>query len=265
MRTLIVALAVTAAIAGCSSAPQTNDFGVVENAAVTVKKTGPEETWANFAGAVEKNRADVVASMVKDGVSPNTLVADGDPALVRALRWDNAAVVDVLIKTPGLDVNAESRLGENALMLAVLKGNQDLAEKLVAMGANVNKDGWTPLHYAATNGRTDLMQWLINEGADVNVQTRAGVTPLYMAARMPSRQAVMLLLKHGAYRDLCTERGESPAAAAARAGDKELGDYLAVEKCVKPAAKKYVETLPSADGRARMMIHLEPAKNAKKK
>ena len=141
-----------------------------------------------------------------------------------------------------------------------------MAERLVAMGAKVNKSGWTPLHYAATEGHIDLMQWLLDLGADVNVQTRAGVTPLYMAARKPSRQAVMLLLKHGAYRDLCTERGESPATAATRAGDKELGDYLAVEKCVKPKAKVYSEALPSAaDGKARMLIHLEPVKQPAKK
>lgn len=266
MRNLFIAAALAVLLAGCASEPKTNDFGVIENQTTTVKAAGPEETWANFAGAVDKNRADVVADLLKAGVSPNTLVADGDPALVRAMRWGNQPVIEVLLAAPGIDVNLESRLGENALMMAALRGDQKMAERLVAMGAKVNKSGWTPLHYAATEGHVEIMQWLLDLGADVNVQTRAGVTPLYMAARKPSRQAVMLLLKHGAYRDLCTERGESPATAATRAGDKELGDYLAVEKCVKPKAKVYSEALPSAaDGKARMLIHLEPVKQPAKK
>lgn len=260
MRNTFFALTAAALLAGCASTSSTNDFGVVENAVTSVAATGPEETWAVFSGAVDKNRADVVAAMLKNGVSPNLLVEDGDPALVRALRWDNQAVVKVLLAAPDIDVNQESRLGETALMLAALKGNEALARELVAKGAHVNKSGWTPLHYAATEGHVQLMQWLLDEGAEVNAQTRAGVTPLYMAARKPSREAVLLLLKHGAFRDLCTEQGVSPAAAAAKAGDEKLGDYLAVEKCVKPAAKVYTESLPSADGRARMMIHLDPVK-----
>ena len=259
-RDLFIALAVATLIAGCSSAPQTNDFGVIENAQTTVSKTGPEETWANFSGAVEKNRADVVRTMLAQGVSPNTLVTQSDPALVRAIRLDNNAVVNVLLQAKGLDVNTESRYGENALMLAIYKKNRKLAEELVERGAKVTKSGWTPLHYAATIGSVDMMEWLIGLGADVNAQTTAGVTPLYMAARMPSRQAVMTLLKHGAFRDLCTDRNESPAMIAAKMGDEELGKYLAVEKCVKPASKLYTRNLPATDGKPRMLIHFDPVK-----
>ena len=142
MRNLFIAAALAALLAGCASEPKTNDFGVIENQTTTVKAAGPEETWANFAGAVDKNRADVVADLLKAGVSPNTLVADGDPALVRAMRWGNQLVIEVLLAAPGIDVNLESRLGENALMMAALRGDQKMAERLVAMGAEVNKSGW---------------------------------------------------------------------------------------------------------------------------
>ena len=68
-------------------------------------------------------------------------------------------------------------------MLAVIKGREAEFDRLLKLGAKVNKTrGWTPLHYAATEGRTSMMKRLIELGADVNAQTKAGITALDMAA-----------------------------------------------------------------------------------
>ncbi len=201
-----------------------------------VKMAGPEENWANFAGAVDRDRADVVSYMLSQGISPNTIVNDGDPALVRAIRMDCDSVVDVLLKAPGIEVDTASEYGETALMLAAFKGNMELVQRLLAEGASVNRvGGWTPLHYAAAQGHTEIVKLLLEKGARVNVQTYSGITPLYMAARKPSREVVMTLLRAGSYRDLCNDKGQSPADAARNAGDEELAEFLAIEKCVQPA------------------------------
>lgn len=210
---------------------------VVYSAKAPIKMAGPEENWANFAGAIDRDRADVVSYMISQGVSPNTIVKNGDPALVRAIRMDSDRVVRVLLDSPGIDIDTASEYGETALMLAAFKGNITLLNELLAKGASVNRvGGWTPLHYAATEGHDAIVAILLDKGARVNVQTSAGVTPLYMAARKPSRKVVMQLLKAGAYRDLCNDKNQSPADAAAKAGDEELAKFLAIEKCVKPTA-----------------------------
>ena len=117
-------------------------------------------------------------------------------------------------------------------MLAVFKGQDELFDELIAAGADPQRGGnWTPLHYAATEDRTEFIERLLKAGASVNIQTSSGVTPLIMAARKPSRAAVTMLLKAGAYRDYCTDTGQSPADFARRAGDKELAEYLAIPKC----------------------------------
>ena len=114
----------------------------------------------------------------------------------------------------------------------MIKGREAEFDRLLKLGAKVNKTrGWTPLHYAATEGRTSMMKRLIELGADVNAQTKAGITALDMAARKPSREAVMMLLRAGAYRDYCTDRGMSAADFAKKAGDEELAKYLAVKTC----------------------------------
>ncbi len=240
---LACAMAASFILAGCSSAPKSPDAS-----SGPVAMAGPEENWANFSGAVDLDRDDVVAYMLEQGMSPNTIVKGGDPALVRAIRMDSQSVVNVLLNAPGLEVDTASEFGETALMLAAFKGNMELVQTLLAKGASVNRvGGWTPLHYAATEGHDEIVQLLLEKGARVNVQTAAGVTPLYMAARKPSRTVVMTLLKAGAWRDLCNDKNQSPADAARKAGDEELAEFLKVEKCAAPL-DPYAKAIPAAGG-----------------
>ncbi|EJX06124.1 ankyrin repeat protein [gut metagenome] len=170
--------------------------------------------------------------MIGVGVNPNLMLDSGDTPLTHALRYDDWSTVDVLLKSSLTDVSRKNRMGETPLMLAVFKNRRDYFDQLLQRGAGVNNaGGWTALHYAATNGRTEMLKRLLSLGADVNAQTQAGVTPLHMAARTPYRDCVLLLLKAGAFRDYCTNAGLSPADMARKAGDRELADYLAVERC----------------------------------
>jgi ankyrin repeat protein len=70
---------------------------------------------------------------------------------------------------------------ESALMLAALKDQQDLAEKLIKKGADVNKTGWAPLHYAATNGHLAIISLLLENSAYIDAESPNGTTPLMMA------------------------------------------------------------------------------------
>ncbi|KAH9084928.1 hypothetical protein Ae201684P_002160 [Aphanomyces euteiches] len=52
----------------------------------------------------------------------------------------------------------------------------------------------TPMHVAAYNGRSESIQWLLEEGCDVNSCDENGVTPLHAAAASSVGEAVMPLL-----------------------------------------------------------------------
>ena len=257
-KTALLAAALSAALlAGCASSPSSESNQGSNSGSVGM--AGPEENWANFAGAVDRDRDDVVKFMLKQGISPNTIVKGGDPALVRAIRMDSMSVVEALLANPGLDVDTASESGETALMLAAFKGNMELVQKLLDKGASINRvGGWTPLHYAATEGHDEIVKLLLDKGARVNVQTAAGVTPLYMAARKPSRQVVMTLLKAGAWRDLCNDKNQSPADAAQNAGDEELAKFLKVEKCAAPMTP-YKRAVPANSARTRASLGAQSA------
>jgi uncharacterized protein len=83
-------------------------------------------------------------------------------------------------------------------MLAALHGLLPECEKLIALGADVNKPGWAPLHYAATRGHVAVMALLLEENAYIDAASPNGTTPLMMAAHYGTPSAVKLLLEAGA-------------------------------------------------------------------
>jgi GT2 family glycosyltransferase/glycosyltransferase involved in cell wall biosynthesis/ankyrin repeat protein/predicted Zn-dependent protease len=83
-----------------------------------------------------------------------------------------------------------------------------------------------PLHYAAARGTADVLNLLLDHGADVNAPGDLGRTPLFHAALEGSAEAARLLLDRGAEWAVADASGETPLDAAARRGYEAVAALL---------------------------------------
>lgn len=82
--------------------------------------------------------------------------------------------------------------------------------------------GYTPLHYAATGGHTDVIEVLLDAGADVNARGSRGETPLLLAASKGNVEVVELLIDNGADVNQPGSDKRTPLHKAAMVGDLEV-------------------------------------------
>jgi ankyrin repeat protein len=168
-----------------------------------------------------------------------------DPAINKRDRWGRTALDICFSRTDA----REYADGAERLVLAGGQSASPLwAYFAPAMGSyNYNirtVDGTAPLHYAAGEGHTGYVRYLLDKGADLDIKNASGATPLHEAARagqvpvmemllvagagsnaqdakgnapihiaMPpdkQREGIALLLSHGANPNLKDEHGDSP-------------------------------------------------------
>ena len=180
----------------------------------------------DFFRAVNIDNADAVSRMLAAGLDPNQLDPHGQPALILALQGESLRVAKVLWDAKGIQIDVRNHAGETPLMMAALKAEVDAATALVAHGAAVRKDGWSPLHYAATGGDAAIVRLLLSKGAVLEARSPNGSTALMMAARYGNEEAVDALLAAGGDRTLKNDLGMDASAFAASAGRDKLAARL---------------------------------------
>lgn len=155
-------------------------------------------SYEDYFIAIKQDNPRTVVDLLRRGFDPNTVDPKGEHGLYIALREPSPKVAEALIEWPKTNVEWRTPQDESPLMMAALKGHADLARKLIARGADINKTGWTPLHYASTHGHLAIMQMLLDEHAYIDAESPNGTTPLMMAAHYGTTEAVRLLLEAGA-------------------------------------------------------------------
>jgi hypothetical protein len=119
--------------------------------------------------------------------------------------------------------------GDTALHVAAAAYRDEIAQKLIAAGADVrarNRRGAEPLHYAVDGGpgspiwnpsaQAAIVASLVAAGADPNAMDKSGVTPLHRAVRTRCTAAVKVLLESGADIRRKNKNGSTPMQIATR-------------------------------------------------
>jgi uncharacterized protein len=184
-------------------------------------------SYDDFFAAVKRDNAGNLQSLLNRGFDPNTVDPGGISGLYLALRDENLKAAKVLVEWPNTNVDIRTPKDETPLMIAALKGQLDFVKELIARGADVNKTGWTPLHYAATGGHLDIIQLLLDQNAYIDAESPNGTTPLMMAAQYGSAAAVKLLLDAGADPSLKNQLGLTAINFATRVSRDDSAELIA--------------------------------------
>lgn len=125
-----------------------------------------------------------------------------DPIHSAAQKGKLDKVRALLAADPSL-VNSRDKVGMTPLELAAQGDHRDVVEFLLDHGADVNardsNGGFTAIDLALSSyHHQDVLQLLIAHGANVNTASKQGTTPLEEAAMRGQMDALQLLLSKGA-------------------------------------------------------------------
>ena len=122
--------------------------------------------------------------------------------------------VQQLVRERSRLIDSHSKDGFTPLALASFFGNADVAEFLINQGANIdlaanNPMQVAPIHAAVAGKHRAIARMLVENGANVNARQQQGWTPLHAAAQNGDEELVQLLLEKGADREARSEGGQT--------------------------------------------------------
>jgi ankyrin repeat protein len=189
-------------------------------------------------------------------VSVNQLVPapaymEGTPLITIAARAGSLDVLRYLIAA-GADVNARTPAGETPVMLAAFFGDngaptsprhEEAVRLLVAAGAAVENEAYnySPLAYAAYQGRQQTVRFLLERGARVDADVENGMTyvntPLMMATMMGHTECAVMLLDAGANPRIRVKDGPTARDLAVKYRHERLARLLTCAENLAPGEK----------------------------
>jgi len=144
------------------------------------------------------------------GADPNSADLNGrTPMYWGPIIHDDVKMARMLVRY-GATVRTTDRLGKTPLHYAAQQAQTSIVERFISYGANLHardQDGYTALHYAAQLYAPNTVILLLQNGADFRAPDRHGNTPLHLAARP---YVVEALLQAGADPLAQNKCGQSP-------------------------------------------------------
>jgi len=153
--------------------------------------------------AVQEGNLERVRELIDSfGLSYSQAWSEGYVLLCDAVVYKHTEVAKLLL-TNGSRVKSRNKTPtDTPLHYAAVNGDTEIVEMLLNRGANINAKNWcgiTPLHNAVKSKKMEITEYLLKRGAYVNARNSYNVTPLHFAVEKGSEEIVRLLLKHGAY------------------------------------------------------------------
>ena len=151
--------------------------------------------------AVHKKHAEVVQLLIDAGADTERKDDDGRSPLHLASRSGELTTVKMLVKA-GADVRATDAKGNTCLIFAACFGLTDTVRYLLGLPEvdlnHQQSKNFTALHLAVQKKHADVVQVLIDAGADIETKDAEGHSPLHLASDLGELTTVTMLVEAGA-------------------------------------------------------------------
>ena len=167
--------------------------------------------------------------LIDAGADIETRTKQGFSPLHTASCFGKLGTVKMLVRA-GAGVRVADNTGATCLILAAYFGHTETVRYLVGLpDVEVNheaNDCFTALHFAVQEGHRDVVEVLIDAGADIDAKINGGRTPLHVACLYGELAIVKVLVKAGA--DVCAtdDKGTTCLMSALGSGHTETVRYL---------------------------------------
>lgn len=181
--------------------------------------------------ACKRGYPDIVDCLLKYGACLHHRDNSGDTVLHKASSMGHFVVVETLLNN-GAAADTENHDGRTPLhhTSSYHRFKNKCIEMLVAHGAKMDgadKEGYTALHIASTEGNADNVKILLGLGANVEARTSKGHTPFFLSCMHGSSLEVRyLLLDAGADISAPDTYGSTPLDFSLQEGDENLSRWL---------------------------------------
>lgn len=205
-------------------------------AALVLSSGALANSYEDSLSSARRGETAQLVELLNRGVDPNTVDEHGNTLLILAAREGNGETVAAILKFRP-KVGLRNAAGDSALMLAALKGHEDIVGQLLEAGAPFNHDGWTPLMYAAFEGHLDIVERLLARGAEVNALAPNKSNALMVAARNGHLDVVRRLLKTDVNLEQKNDGGLTADSWAAANGNTKIAELILAERARRGSAR----------------------------
>ena len=199
---------------------------------MTVNMTDKSGQTPLMCACYKGGRLDNIKRLLELGADIQQLDYNRWSVLYFAARDSSPEIIEYLLSV-GMTVNMISKTGQTPLMCACYKGGRlDNIERLLELGADIQQlefdDGWSALHFAASDSSPEIIEYLLSLGMTVNMTDKSGQTPLMCACYKGGRlDNIKRLLELGAdIQQLEFNDGWSVLHFAATYSSPEIIEYL---------------------------------------
>ncbi|KAM8976881.1 uncharacterized protein RCH25_036078 [Pelodytes ibericus] len=179
--------------------------------------------------AAYEGQAEVAELLLEAGADPDRAGKGRVTPLLAAASGGHAETVRVLLLW-GSAADVTDAEGRSALaMAAAAAGGEEAVRVLLDRGLDENYQdwlGWTPLHWAACQGRRSSSRALVEGGAKVGITDNEGYTPFLLASEEGHTGCVELLINRSSPVDQRTSDGRTALCLAALAGHRATVELL---------------------------------------